>query len=532
MLVARGEGAGLALACSAPWRDASVGFAGSESDGRGDVRAHGSLTNRYRRTSPGNVVLVAEIDPAALERGFVVALGFGPTTSEAAHAARGALLRGEEAICAELEAGWNEWTRELRGCRVHGEEPRLWTRSATVLKTLEAKRATGGRVAALSTPWGASRGPGIDGTYHLVWTRDLVQCLTALLAAGARGEVTSALHFLRATQERDGHWPQNMRLSGEAFWNHDELDEVALPIVFLHLVEREGLLSADDLAKSWPMVRDAADFLVRRGPATTRDRWEDARGVTPFTIATEVVALLIAADMAERRGASSVASGLRDVADQWNDAVDELLYRRGGAFADALGIDGYYVRIRKPGEPLPRDLDPQRLPKSELSPDALALVRFGLRAADDPRIVSTVRAIDAVLKSDFDVGPCWRRYPGDEYGEHEDGAPFDGHGIGRPWPLFTGERGHYELAAGRPERAAALLATMESFANAAGMLPEQIWDADDVPARGLVRGKPSGSAAPLGWAHAEYMKLCRSLADGVVFDMPAHARDRYLRRRK
>ena len=83
-----------------------------------------------------------------------------------------------------------------------------------------------------------------------------------------------------------------------------------------------------------------------------------------------------------------------------------------------------------------------------ISPDALALVRFGLRAPDDPRILNTIKVIDALLRVKLPQGPCWYRYNGDGYGEHEDGSPFDGTGIGRPWPLLAGERAHYELAAG------------------------------------------------------------------------------------
>ena len=87
-----------------------------------------------------------------------------------------------------------------------------------------------------------------------------------------------------------------------------------------------------------------------------------------------------------------------------------------------------------------------------VSLDALAFVRFGLRAPDDPRIVNTVKVIDATLKVDTPRGPAWHRYQGDGYGEHADGGPFDGTGIGRAWPLLTGERAHYELAAGRTRR--------------------------------------------------------------------------------
>ena len=163
-----------------------------------------------------------------------------------------------------------------------------------------------------------------------------------------------------------------------------------------------------------------------------------------------------------------------------------------------------------------------------VSPDALALVRFGLRAADDPRIRDTAKVIDALLKVETPSGPSWHRYNDDGYGEHEDGSPFDGTGIGRGWPLLTGERAHYELAAGRVENAKRLLAAMESFANEGGLISEQVWDSPDIPERELHFGRPSGSAMPLVWAHAEYLKLRRSLRDGRVFDLPPQTVQRYL----
>ena len=173
----------------------------------------------------------------------------------------------------------------------------------------------------------------------------------------------------------------------------------------------------------------------------------------------------------------------------------------------------------------------QRLPPEEvISPDALALVRYGLRAPDDPRIVNTVKAIDDVLKVETPFGPSWRRYNGDGYGEHADGSPYDGRtrGIGRAWPLLTGERAHYELAAGRPGEAARLLAAMAAFAGDGGLIPEQVWDDADIPERHLYRGRATGSAMPLVWAHAEYLKLCRSLDEDRVFDRPPQTARRYL----
>jgi glucoamylase len=164
-----------------------------------------------------------------------------------------------------------------------------------------------------------------------------------------------------------------------------------------------------------------------------------------------------------------------------------------------------------------------------ISPDSLALVRFGLRAPDDPRILNTIRVIDALLKVQLPQGPCWYRYNGDGYGEHKDGSPFDGNGIGRLWPLLAGERAHYELAAGHAKEAEALLSMIEQCSvGHSRLLPEQVWDSDDIPALELFRGKPSGSACPLLWAHSEYIKLRRSLHDGKIFDQPPQTVQRYL----
>jgi glucoamylase len=165
-----------------------------------------------------------------------------------------------------------------------------------------------------------------------------------------------------------------------------------------------------------------------------------------------------------------------------------------------------------------------------VSPDALALVRFGLRDPHDPRIISTIKVVDALLRTDTPHGPAWHRFNGDRYGESDDGLPPKNtkDGKGRLWPLLTGERAHYELAAGRISEAEKLRQTMAAFANEGGMLPEQVWDAPDIPQHDLFFGRPSGSAMPLVWAHAEYLKLCRSLREERVFDMPVRARRRYL----
>jgi len=143
-------------------------------------------------------------------------------------------------------------------------------------------------------------------------------------------------------------------------------------------------------------------------------------------------------------------------------------------------------------------------------------------------MVNTIKVIDELLRIRLPLGPAWYRYNGDGYGEHADGSPFDGTGIGRPWPLLAGERAHYELAAGHVSSAEALLGRMESSTGTTRLIPEQVWDTIDIPERELFLGKASGSACPLVWAHAEYIKLRRSLVDGKVFDKPPQTVERYL----
>jgi glucoamylase len=176
--------------------------------------------------------------------------------------------------------------------------------------------------------------------------------------------------------------------------------------------------------------------------------------------------------------------------------------------------------------PIRNQQEDPRLPASaQVSMDFLQLVRFGLRSAQDPLITASVKVADALLKVDTPSGACWYRYNGDGYGEHDDGSAFDGTGRGRPWPLLSGERGHYELCCGHDPLP--LLIAMTRMASSGGMLPEQIWDAAPIPARGLEPGRPTGAAMPLVWAHAEYLKLVASRALRRPFDRPESVWQRY-----
>jgi glucoamylase len=537
MLFAQRGDTTLALACSLPFSMMSCGYVGV-SDGWQDVQLHKTMRWSYRHAPDGNIALTGAIDVARCAGTFVLAVAFGRSAAEAGQRARATLLEDFDVVVARYRHGWEEYQArclDLGQIGASGFDP--YRVSTAVLKTHEAKSFRGGLIASLSVPWGFAKGDDDLGGYHLAWPRDLVESAGGLLAAGDTGSARQTLRYLMSTQEADGHWPQNMWLDGTPYWAGIQMDETAFPVLLADALRRgDGLNHLDP----WPMVRRAASFLICNGPVTPQDRWEEDGGYSPFTLAVEIAALLAAADFADLAGESDVARYLRETADTWNDLIESWIYVSDTDLARQHGVTGYYVRIapvdvsdasspaggfvciknRPPG-------DAGEPSASIVSPDALALVRFGLRAANDPRIVDTVKIIDALLKTETATGPVWHRYNDDGYGEHEDGSPFDGTGVGRGWPLLIGERAHYELARGNEQESRRLCQIMAAQSSAGGLIPEQIWDAADIQQRELFNGHPSGSAMPLVWAHAEHIKLLRSLRDGRVFDLPPQTVQRY-----
>src|ERR1700685_4023654 len=541
MFFAERDATSLAFAASIPWKKMSVGFAGT-SDGWQDLSQHFQMEWEYQRAENGNIACTGEIDLVACKGEFALALGFGGMWAEAGQHARSSLFEDALELRSHYVMQWKNWQDSLLKLDDPPRQNDLYRPSTAVLRTHESKDFLGGIIASLSIPWGFNKGDEDLGGYHLIWPRDLVETAGALVAAGAVTDAVRVLRYLETTQEADGNWAQNLWLDGRPYWSGIQMDETAFPILLIDLLRREAPDALGRLERWWPMVRNAASFIVRNGPVTQQDRWEEDAGYSPFTLAAEISALLAGADIAELTGHSGAAPTLRDTADAWNDNIERWVYTTGGELAQQVGVEGYYVRIAPPdpdGAASPtqgfvpiKNPPPGEHPERALhiiSPDALALVRFGLRAPDDPRILNTIRVIDALLRVQLPQGACWYRYNGDGYGEHKDGSPFDGTGIGRPWPLLAGERAHYELAAGRPNEAEALLTMMEKCPGGHGrLLPEQVWDADDIPALELFRGKPSGSACPLVWAHSEYIKLRRSLRDGKNFHHPPQTVQRYL----
>ncbi|MBZ9717195.1 glucan 1,4-alpha-glucosidase [Mesorhizobium sp. M7A.F.Ca.CA.001.09.2.1] len=541
VLFASGRGSCLALASSLPWRTGSAGYVGF-SDGWQQLHNTGELDAAYQRAEDGNVALTGEIGFSAARTKALLALGFGATPEEAAEHAFASLKQGFEPAANSYLQNWRNWQKGLLPLDRHAVPGTNFYRVSTaVLATHRSIATPGAAVASLSIPWGFDKGDDDLGGYHLVWPRDLVETAGGFLAAGDAASALQILDYLGSIQQPDGHWPQNAWLDGSAYWPGIQMDECAFPLLLAEALHRAGHLPHARLAVFLPMIERAAGFVVRNGPVTGEDRWEEDAGYSPFTLAVEIAALLAAADLLDACGKPDAATYLRETSDVWNDQVERWTYVTGTAICGQVGVEGYYVRIAPPDSAeagSPKDGyvpiknrppgDTNRPAEQIVSPDALALVRFGLRAADDPRMTDTVKVIDAQLRCDLPQGPLWYRYNGDGYGEHEDGAPFDGTGQGRPWPLLAGERAHYELAAGRREKAASLLAALEGSAGPGGLLPEQVWDGADMPERELLHGRPSGSAMPLVWAHSEHIKLLRSLRDGAVFDMPPQGVKRYI----
>jgi glucoamylase len=290
---------------------------------------------------------------------FVLALGFGLDESEAGHQALASLLADPGELQVEYERSWQEWQAKRNIPQRAVQSGRdLGRISAAVLRVHESAVAPGAIIASLSTPWGEVRGdaqpePGTGG-YHLVWPRDLVEAAGGHLAAGSREEAARVLHYLQVTQMADGHWTQNMWVSGAPFHNGVQLGETALPILLVDLLLREKVLFSEDLARYWPMVRAAAAYILRSGPSTQQDRWENKNGYTPFTLAAVIAALLVAADLADRQGETAIAAYLRETADAWNAAIESWLYVVGSDLAQRIGVEGgschpSRMKIPRPG---------------------------------------------------------------------------------------------------------------------------------------------------------------------------------------
>lgn len=539
ILAAEKHGTWLAIGASCKFSRLSCGYVGA-SDGFTDLSKNHRMTLEFDQALGGNVALTAQLD-LPKSRIFVLGLAFGESLEGAVSSLFQSLSVDFEAQRHTFVETWERVSRSrkrLEGASTDGGG--LYQSSYSLLLAAEDKRYQGAFVASPATPWGEARGDehGIAG-YHVVWTRDMVEVSMALLAAGDTHTPLRALINLAARQDADGAFTQNSWVDGRDFRKNIQLDEVAFPILLATRLYRDRLLDHFD---PLPMVKSAANFLLHRGPVTGEERWEERSGYSPSTLATIIAACVCAGVLLREEHEETTARLLEEYADFLRAHLEEWTVTSQGSLSGSR----YFVRINpaKPGEIAESgavdqaDLDmsyqppgsPQHYPaRNVVDAGFLQLVRYGILSPRDPLIVDSLEVVDQVLLVKTPPGKCWRRYNHDSYGQKPDGQPFDKWGVGGAWPLLTGERAHYEIAAGGNYRE--LIRAMEQFAKPHDLLPEQVWQGPDHPEAGLLSGRPTGSARPLLWAHAEYIRLLRSASDGKVFDLVPEVANRYLKDR-
>ena len=533
LLHAERSGVHLVMACSRGFSRRSVGYVGA-SDGWQDLMRNFKMDWEFRTAGQGNIALTGEIVPQDGEP-FTVAIAFGRSCQSTVAKLLQSLAEPFEV---HREAYVRQWQRtvvkpksDFSGNTSDGGH--MYRLSRCILLAHEDKSFQGALVASMSIPWGETKNDDDLGGYHLVWTRDLVQSSTALLASGQTGTPLRALIWLAAIQRTDGSFPQNSWINGEAYWSGVQLDETAAAILLAWRLNRESVTMGG--FDPCVMIFRAAAYLMRQGPVTAQERWEENAGYSPSTLATVIASLVCAAEFAKQRDDTNTADFILVYADWLTAHLEEWTVTTSGELAE--GFRRHYIRINPTDPEAP---DPHADPnttvlavangggthpaRNVVGGDFLHLVRLGIRTANDPIVRDSIAVMDRLLKCDLPQGPCWRRYNHDGYGQKDDGGAFDGTGVGRAWPILTGERGHYELAAGHDPMP--FIAAMEKFANEGGMISEQLWDAEDLGA--MRRGLPTGAAMPLCWSHAEYVSLVRSAHDGICFDRVEPAFQRYV----
>jgi glucoamylase len=517
----------------------SCGFVGT-SDGWRDLMDNFRMDWEFDSATNGNIAVIGELDLDGIGKDesleFTVAFGIGVGHHTAAQKTVGSLATPFAELRERYITQWKRAANPAWLAAKASDGGKLMGTSHNVLLAHEDKTYSGAFVASLSIPWGQVKGDDDLGGYHLVWTRDMVQTATALLACGRAETARRALVYLACTQEPDGGFAQNFWIDGTPYWTGQQLDEVAFPLILTWRLWKANALGE---LQMFPFVERAAGYLVRQAPITLQERWEENSGYSPSTLAAVIGGLICAAEIARAHDSMELAVFLEEFSDWIASHLEDWTVTNNGVLHPQ--IKRHYMRIKPPecGEAYAHESCGKETLKIANRPpgtryefeareiiDAgfLELVRYGVRRADDPLIVDSLVVVDAVLKRNLPQGPGWLRYNWDGYGNNADGGPFQGWGQGRVWPLLTGERAHYELAAGKD--ISELIKTYERFATCGQMMPEQVWDVDIQAEAGMRKGQPAGSAVPLVWAHAEYLKLLRSAVDGKVFDRidPVYAR--------
>ena len=588
----------MSLKTNAPVVNSTLGFEGV-SDGITDLKQHGSLTQTYLTTGkkPGNVAFTLQLNTLKKNETaqWDVVLGFGKSPDDSKAVAEKTLARGYDKVLAHYlgdgdAIGWQDFLQSLPALEklsvTATDGGKLLYTSAMVLKAQEDKTHAGAFIASLSNPWGDIKSAEKPATgYKAVWPRDFYQVAMAMLALGDTESPRVAFEYLEKVQAgpntpgytgTPGWFLQKTHVDGEIEWVGVQLDQTAMPIMLGWRLWKEGVLNDTEI-NHWynKMLKPAANFLVDGGPVkilwnnhiikppfTQQERWEEQQGFSPSTTAAIIAGLVSAADIAKHLGDAEAAQGYLAAADKYSDELDTVYFTTRGSLTGEHGNGHYFLRInanRDANDHSPLDeRNGQTISDESLVIDGgfLELVRYGVRAATDEKILETLPEYDNLklpdslrTKYEFNFAgvegtfPGWRRYGIDGYGE--DTATGAGYAAindtstkdqrGRVWPFFTGERGHYELQLAKANNNLDIeklrntyVKAMELFANEGMMLPEQVWDGvGNNSVYDYAPGEGTNSATPLAWTHAEYIKLLRSLSDTNVWDRNTSTEARY-----
>jgi glucoamylase len=535
--------------------EATSGFAGASSDGLVQLDASRAMTQTYDDALGGNVVQTARVAVGSNGKA-VLALGFGASQAEAVGTAEASSATLFDDALDLYKDGWQAYDASLTkprteklGSLTPAERNRLkdeYYLSANVIKASEDKTFPGAIVASLASPWGQAISAGDPantyfGSYREVFARDLYETWTGLVADGDLATARAATLFLFERQQLpDGSMPRNSLVNGrpapDSFGT--QLDETAYPIL---MAQQLGLTDASLYANH---IKPAANFLIAHGPAFGSERWEEQGGFSPSTIAAEIAGLAAAAEIARANGDASAAALWLGVADDWQRSVKGWTVTTNGPIA----AHPYFIRLSKTGDPNAAisynvgNGGPTLDQRAVIDAGFLELVRLGELPATDADVVQSLPVVDATIRSQTANGPGWHRYNADGYGDRSsDGRPWapSGQGTGHVWPALSAERAEQALASGDTAAAAALLKGMRAFASGVGLIPEQDWEFPDLAASaygtdptiasiGFVNGGAAGSASPLTWSAASFVRLTGDLAAGRNLLLPTVTSSRYV----
>jgi glucoamylase len=541
-----------ALAASIPYQSGmtSSGFVGVN-DGWTDLKGSSncgsgncpdySMNYTYDAANNGNTAQTGLLDlsdggkintSTATSETFDLVLSFGQgsgssaSMSSAESTLAGTLGDNFSTMLSNYVSQWNTFDNGLKSPPAVGNTQAIqqarqqeYYLAANVLKAAQDKQ-TGTFVAGLGTPWGDTNGDG-DSGYHLVWERDMYEFSSALIVAGDTTDPTRAVEWAFNTQQQsDGHFPQNSYVNGTPYWAGIQMDEQAFPII---LAWKLGITDSGNFTH----IKNAANYIINHGPSTGQERWEENSGYSPSTIAAEIAGLVCAADIARVNGDTSDQTTWDNKADYWQGMVPNWTFTTNGSLD---GKSDYFIRISPDGNPNDGSTITNANGGGTYNQNAvvdagfLELVRQGVMPGDSPYITLSLPVIDTTISQTINGNQYWYRYNHDGYGEHSDGSNYNGTGIGRLWPILSGERGIYSIASGNS--ADASLTAMTAAENGSGMIPEQVWD-NSAPA-GYTSGTPTKSMNPLNWAMGEYITLLFSASSKTIADVPSIVYTRYV----